>query len=378
MALLKYELYKIFARKSVWVGALIIGAFVILGASGFTSTMLYGDVNDFYRFFKEYEGPANAKATQFAAKGNQMLKNSQTDNTLSEVEGYRYNYLYTAIKTAQNNQIWINSLIEDSRNTMKESAVNSYDYRNAKLENDMLMQLKTPAIYFVYPWEEMTNFPNTCSFIFAVILILLGISPVFSEEYLSKMDALILSTRQGKRKLVTAKLLSTIIFCTAVSIFLLSVLSCYILACNGTMGWNAPLQASRFFSNSPYHLTILQFFLIICVIFVIGCIFFGILIFLISMLSQNVLIPVATGGAILAFPIIMQFTYTDSPAWIKALFDFSYGAILEVTGFFDKFKTYNIFGFPVLYLNLILTVYLIISALIVIMSFQIFKRRQVS
>ena len=85
----------------------------------------------------------------------------------------------------------------------------------------------------------------TIAIAFPVLIVLvIAISTVFSGEYSSKMDALILTTRYGKNRVIIAKLLTSMVFAT------LLVAGVFILYCiafgvhYGLLGWNADIQTN--------------------------------------------------------------------------------------------------------------------------------------
>lgn len=78
----------------------------------------------------------------------------------------------------------------------------------------------------------------------ALIVLVIAISTVFSSEYSTKMDALILTTKYGKNRQIIAKLLTSIIF-TTVLVVGLFFLYCIAFGVHyGLLGWNADIQAN--------------------------------------------------------------------------------------------------------------------------------------
>lgn len=78
----------------------------------------------------------------------------------------------------------------------------------------------------------------------ALIVIIIAVSTIFSSEYSTKMDALILTTRYGKNQQITAKILASIIF-TTVMLGGLFILFCIAFGVQyGVLGWNADIQAN--------------------------------------------------------------------------------------------------------------------------------------
>lgn len=121
-------------------------------------------------------------------------------------------------------------------------------------------KIKTP-FYFAYTkgWSDMLT-RGFLSFLLMVSLVVcICVSPVFANEYQSGADAIILSSKYGKNKVIAAKILASVVFTTCVYVVAVLVFSAVMLAFHGITGWNAPFQLASF--TSPYPLTMLQVFL---------------------------------------------------------------------------------------------------------------------
>lgn len=105
---------------------------------------------------------------------------------------------------------------------------------------------------------------NSGVFFLAVCFVLsVCTAPVFAGEYQSGADAIVLSTRHGRGKLIWAKINASLIF--ASGMFLLAWLLALALSfiVYGTSGWNSPLQTIdiRYFF-SPYPVSVLGAYLL--------------------------------------------------------------------------------------------------------------------
>lgn len=96
--------------------------------------------------------------------------------------------------------------------------------------------------------------------IFALLCICIVIAPVFSGEYQAKTDAVILSARYGKTKLIAAKITASFLF-AAIAFIVHMLVACGIpLAAFGFSGWDLPLQTAG--TTIPYPFTFFKAFLI--------------------------------------------------------------------------------------------------------------------
>ncbi|CZR97247.1 MULTISPECIES: ABC transporter permease [Clostridioides] len=145
--------------------------------------------------------------------------------------------------------------------------------------------------------------------IFTILAICISIASVFSGEYQSGTDSVILSSKYGKSKVITAKIISSFLFGTI--IFIINTIVCVgILTLSfGMDGWNLPLQLTT--SSVPYPYTLLQATLLsILVIYII----------LIALISFTLLLsscmkspfPVLITNIIILFvPIFLQYSETN-------------------------------------------------------------------
>lgn len=113
--------------------------------------------------------------------------------------------------------------------------------------------IETPIAYAYHAgWESLLNCMELL--ILAIIAICICVSGVFSGEYQSGAAGIILASRYGKSRLVTAKLLAAFAYSLA-ALTLFAAVGCGIqLAAFGRDGWNLPIQALN--SITPYGLSL--------------------------------------------------------------------------------------------------------------------------
>lgn len=117
----------------------------------------------------------------------------------------------------------------------------------------------TPLQYGYYGgWEIIIN--SFELLVFALLAVCIVVAPVFSGEYQSGTDAVILSAKYGKTKLTTAKIAASFLFGTAA--FILHILVAFVLPLTafGIDGYDLPVQIAN--TAIPYPFTFLQAVLI--------------------------------------------------------------------------------------------------------------------
>ncbi len=119
----------------------------------------------------------------------------------------------------------------------------------------MAGKVHTPLQYGYYKgWEIIIS--SFELFMFAVLAVCIALAPVFSGEYQSGTDAVILSGRYGKTKLIKAKIMASYLFGLLAFTLHIAVAFGLPLAAFGTDGWKLPVQAAN--TVIPYPFTFLQ------------------------------------------------------------------------------------------------------------------------
>lgn len=121
--------------------------------------------------------------------------------------------------------------------------------------SSMNRKVDAPLQYGYYEgWEIIIS--SFELFMFALLCICIAIAPIFSGEYQAGTDAVILSGKYGKTKLITAKITASLLF-GVLAFTLHVVIACGLpLAAFGTDGWNLPMQIAG--TTIPYPFTFMQ------------------------------------------------------------------------------------------------------------------------
>lgn len=292
-ALVKYEFLKILRRKStiiVMIASLLLTAFffglpimqyqtynqdgVIKGAEGISYVKeKYSDISvpitDEYisetvlevkQLFENpdnvgYDGNeqfliGNAYWSYIAPK--EKLLNMIAANYADLGEYYSYNKLPDLDMTKGTD-------FYQARETKVESLLNTPS-RKLSVEQkaywlNLNSSVESPFQYGFYEgWEIIISCFELLMFaLFAVCIV---IAPVFSGEYQAGTDAVILASKYGKTKLITAKIVSALLF--GILAFTLHVVVAFSLPliAFGVDGWQLPIQIAN--TTIPYPFTFLQ------------------------------------------------------------------------------------------------------------------------
>ena len=91
-----------------------------------------------------------------------------------------------------------------------------------------------------------------------MVIVCVGIAPVFAGEYQSKCDSLLLSMRFGKNRLILAKLVSSFLYTSVVYWGITLLYSAVYLMLLGTRGWDLPIQINYPSVSVSYDLNMMQ------------------------------------------------------------------------------------------------------------------------
>jgi len=82
-------------------------------------------------------------------------------------------------------------------------------------------------------------------------------------------------------------------------------------------------------------------------------------------------------GAVMAAPVMLQQLGATSGI-LEYVANFSYTELMKVSSMFTQFRAYNVFGFPVLYPSLIFAIFAVVTGVLLLLTYQLFRKQQVS
>ncbi len=393
MELLKHELYKIFSKKIVYITILfflLVTIFLHPSANYFPKK--YGSVHDFYKeYYQQYEGPVTPEKVMLAEDGNRQIAEYKKEYTEQhngspvdfgpKTAIHRKNVVFSEIleadKKVRNHNAQINTL-EQRLKTMENKGQHDFEHKKTKLHYSMVNKIKAPGIHFNWGWRETSDFINTLGTLIMGAMILLGVSTVFSNEYSTNMDALILSSKNGKSRVITAKLLASGIFIVIVALFFTLLNLLIQFKTMGFVGGNGTLQGLFRYENSPYGWTLVQYIPRQIAVHLFGSLAFGFIALLVSSLCKSGLASFFISGCILGLPLFFNSILVIKTGWIAKINEFSYAILMRGLPLFNEFKAFNIFGHPVLYLNLMLVLFTLLSIAVIYLTYRSFSSHQVS
>lgn len=205
----------------------------------------------------------------------------------------------------------------------------------------------------------------------AVAIILSGI---FSEEYASGADNLILSSKHGKGLVIGAKLFAAFVISAVLIILLIVISYAETMTVWGTGGADASII---FIGNIfPYPLTVGQSVLLYCLCMLAACIFFAAVTAMLSALLKAPFNTIVIMAILLIAPMFINVP-DEAPIWVFCLENLLPTNMMAFWGAISEFQ-FEIFG-------LIIPPYVFIpifaaaaSCFCVYFAYRAFKRHQIS
>lgn len=293
--LVGFEYKKIFARKSVFI-AILAAIFVITFTSATniigTDTTTGKSYYDEMLLEKEYKSAFNGKALtgELIFKAAQAFAKVPTDNyAFTQSDEYfefakPYESIFRIVDSAYTNK---NNafLVNDFGTLSLEQANNYYKIRSEQyrlnLENNPLftdkniervMEIDNEVVkpFTLQYHEGYRRFLNMSSVnaLCIMILVCFILSPLFSDEHQKKTDSLILTSKNGKRSFIKAKIFTAFSCSAAITLLILAVAYLICMLIYGFDGFNASLQ--NMIGLVTYNFTLAEVILLLTVTTIFG------------------------------------------------------------------------------------------------------------
>jgi len=207
------------------------------------------------------------------------------------------------------------------------------------------------------------------------VMLLIGLSSIFTREYSSGVDNYILSSKKGRRELVWAKINASLIYTMTVILVweLFNITVNYLR--HGNKGWGNPIQTFPQFSESPYDLSIVEYHFLQIGIHLLGACCFALLIVFISSISKNSLIAFIMSALILFGPVL-EFVDDIKISWLLAALPFAFYNILEVKLLFMEVNTVEILSYPIEYPEFACLLMIALSVILIKLVLYVVKNKE--
>lgn len=239
----------------------------------------------------------------------------------------------------------------------------------------MYEQIHLPFYYDYYDgWQNLSSSFSLIVAMVVSVIIVICLSPVFSEEYSQKTDAIILTTKYGKNKVIIAKLTSSFLFTIAVYLLFAALNFTLYATIYGLDGYNANIQLHGWYYQSPYDMTFLDLYLYSLCLSLIGLLFIAAITLFISSKVKSPFITVILSASILYIPKIDLSEVSYTANILQELFPIN---MMNAAEHIELGVFYNLFGTLLLQPFMMIFTASMISVLLITLTYKSFKNHQV-
>ena len=380
--LIKFELYKIFSKKSVIIVLLLTALFSIFNVIGPDVYLKFkglDSIDEAYSVMKKHEGKVITQEdiSSIEKTVENLKQKERSGKKLTKEEIVYMNYLYDAMLVVDptyivNNEYYSLSEIKGEISKLeKENKTDTYEYKNLNYVYGKVKNIEEPKYYFKHGWNITTDFNVIATLI--TTLIAVGLATIFSDEYQSNSAQVMLSCRRGKNKLVLSKILSGLIFTAIVFLIIHSIYFMSALRYD-FIGWDKPLELFKYYRSTPFDMRIIDFYVVGLGVSFIGAILFALVTMLMSLLVKNNMIALLLSLGMYYVPLFLA-DFISIEALSKVFKEINLAEAVRIVGMFVDANTYNIFGHPMLYSTVLISL-VVVSIPVVIYLIKYFGKRQ--
>jgi len=229
-------------------------------------------------------------------------------------------------------------------------------------------------------WEKLFG---TWGNVIVVIMLFMPLAyfivPVFSMEASTGMDNLILSSINGRKKIVTAKLAAVLV--TSVVVVMMYCLATFLanfLSLGSFVGWDAALRSVTTYLRSPIGASIWQYALVSAVWMVFCGGFLGVLYAFISSKINNSIAAFGVAlGAIFGSLLLSDFSGLF-PTALHSILKFVPSDMAQLSKVFGAYSVFNVFGMVVPYYVIAPVVIVILTGIMIFAIYHFQKKRRMT
>ena len=392
MSLFRFELRKLLLNKKNLI--LLLCLLALYSVVGLTSTMFLIGGNDSYRAYEElataWEGPFDSEKAAEAEKIYQevsarygtdarMIARSVKDQPeiILAVNYHAYTerveeYWNGTPPESVEEPYGIALLQEKITELESQGKQDTVACRELSASLQRLEELGEPEFANTLLWENLFNNwgEHMMQFLLFVPLAFV-IAPVFAVERSSGMDSLILSSRNGRRKIVTAKLLSVLVASIVVVVLYLAATFIFGFLPHGSFqGWDAAIQSIPTYARSMFRWKVWQFAAVGAVWLIFTGAVYSLIICFISSHMKGQMGTVGVSLAVLFVNVGLAAMGDTVTQRLGVLVDFGLANVTLAKEVFSGYKVFHVFGMNVSYPVMAIPV---LAAIAAVAAFGIYR-----
>ena len=245
--------------------------------------------------------------------------------------------------------------------------------KQAEYWKEQVKQIQDPlTVGYCDGWKQIYYAGNWAVIIMMIVAI--GVAPVFAGEYQSKFDSLLLCMKHGKNRLVFSKIVAAWLFTTLVYVLLTGGYSAAYLLLYGTEGGDLPIQLVAPMITVGYPLTMVQGVLLVQLL---GYVFTVCLMAATLLLSSFMKNAYSVIVIILPLVLVIALLSPDQGGYVWSHF-LSLLPSQIVNFAFESFTAYEIFGHVLNWLSAGILIDGMLAVILTYISTILFRRHQVN
>lgn len=371
MSLFMFELRKLLLNKKTAILLLVL--FALYSVIGFSTSLFLIGSNDAYKDYEtlsaDYEGAIDTeKAEKSKRVYDEICARYGTDSRMiarcikdspETILAVKYKEFCERIDEYRNGTppesneepYGINTLQSKIGELEKQGQQNTFEYKKLCDSLQKLTVLGEPEFRNILLWENLfTNWGEHMMQFLLLIPLTFLIAPVFAIERSSGMDHLILSSRHGRREIVTAKLLSVLVTSTVVvMVYLIATFVFCFLPHASFYGWDTTIQSIPEYARSMFGFKVWQFTIVSAAWLLFTGAVYSLIISFISSRMKSQMSVVGISLAILFINVGLAAMGDGVVQRIQMIIDFGLANVTLIKEVFGGYKVFNVFGMIVSY-----------------------------
>ena len=235
-------------------------------------------------------------------------------------------------------------------------------------------KITTPFHYeYNTGWNKLLSISYISLMVIALV-VCITLAPIFSSEYQTGADAILLSTRYGRSKLITAKIVSSFLLTSVIYVSGIFILTLVTFLIYGSGGSACSLQVLNFLA--PTDVNLLQAYLYVLLAGYFMCLFMqGITLLLSAKMPSPFPVIICT----MVFFFVPSFmSYSRSSRTYNNILNLMPAKIAAAYTALTKYEVFHIFGLKIPYPVMLILVALLVSTITLPFAYRAFHKHQVA
>lgn len=254
-----------------------------------------------------------------------------------------------------------------------------YSYGNYSEEDKAYFMARNETIatpfHYAYNtgWRKLLGVSYVSLTVIALV-VCIALAPMFSAEYQTGADAILLSTKYGRSRLIAAKIVSSFLLTSVIYVSGMSILTIVTFLIYGSGGADCSLQVLNFLA--PANATLLQTYLYVLLAGYLMCLFMqGITLLLSARMPSAFPVIVCT----MAFYFVPSFlSYSRSSRTYNNILNLMPAKMAAAYTALTKYEVFSIFGVRIPYSVMLLLAALLVSVVTLPFAYRAFQKHQVA